>query len=71
MKINRLLTMLWAEIRCNLYLSWAGGLRGECLFVGDGKDGKRSIIGTATGSMLDNTLKIRRVFWCENREENT
>lgn len=69
-KIHRLFSILWAEMKCNFYLLGAGMTRGECLLVGYGSNGKRSIIGTVTGSMFDGTLQLRRVFWCCNEGKN-
>lgn len=65
----RLISLFWAQVKCHCYLFWAGLVRRECLFVGFGPSGKRSIIGTVTGSLWNNTLVLKRVFWCEGEQK--
>jgi len=65
-KLCRFLSLFVAEFKCTWYLLWASIARGECMFVGYGPTGRRSLVGTATGSMWDGTLTLRRIFWCEN-----
>ena len=65
-KVHRFLSIFWAEARCTWYLLWASIARGECMFVGYGPTGKRSLIGTVTGSIWNNTLVLKRIFWCES-----
>jgi hypothetical protein len=66
-KIHRLWSIFWAEMKCHFYLLWGSIARGECLFIGYGPNGKRSIIGTVTGSLFDGNLQLRRIFWCQNK----
>jgi hypothetical protein len=67
--IHRFLSLFWAEARYTWYLFWASIARSECMFIGYGQTGKRSLIGTVTGSIFDNTLIIKRIFWCEGERK--
>ena len=68
-KVHRFLSIFWAEVKCDFYLLWGSIARGECRIVAYGADGKRSIIGTTTGSIHDETLRLRRIFWYQNKEK--
>lgn len=66
-KLQRLVRLLWADVRCEGYLIGKGFWRGECKFCGWHKDdGRLSFIATSTGSIFDGTLTVKRVFWNEH-----
>lgn len=68
--VHRFLSLFWAETRCTWYLRlWASIACGECMLIGYGPTGKRSLIGTVTGSLCDNTLTLKRIFWCEGERK--
>ena len=62
---KRLWSLFLADVKCHVYLLWAGMCRGECFFVGYDSKGKRCIIGSSKGNMWDGTLTLRRIFWCQ------
>ncbi len=69
--LPRLVRLLLAELRCEWYLITKGMWRGESKFCGWHKDdGRLSFIASATGSIFDGTLTVKRVFWSEHGPNN-
>lgn len=68
-RVVRFLSIFWAEVKCTFYLLWGSIARGECMLIGYSPKGKRNIIGTTTGSIFSGNLQLRRIFWCENKEQ--
>ena len=69
--MKRFLKLLGAEIRCEWYLLWIGMWRGECKFCGWNKKNKISYIAAITGSIFDNNIKVKKVFYDERKYEDT
>lgn len=55
----------WALVRRYFYLLFKGMWRGECGFTAWGVDNRIWLVAAATGSVLNDTLKVTRVFYVE------
>ena len=64
-RFNRWCVMFWLELKCQIYLLFRGMFRGECQFTAWNNIGKKFFIGVVTGSLIHNTMVLKRVFWCE------
>lgn len=61
-QFHRLVRLLWAYFRCEIYLLRAMW-RGECMLTGYGEDGRIALIAATSGNIFDNTLAIKRIFY--------
>lgn len=66
--LRRLASLLIARIKCNWYLLWSGMWCGECEMLCWARDGRLCLVAATTGSLLDNSIKVVRVFWYENSQ---
>jgi len=63
---NRLIRLLWARIRCNVYLMFYGMWRGECEYTAyEAHTGRLIVVAASTGRILDDSIKLTREFWSE------
>lgn len=66
--MKRGLRLLWAQVRCELYLLTLGLVRREVKFTEWGPDGRLRYLATVTNLNGWTRLQPRRVFWNENAQ---
>lgn len=72
--MKRFFKYLWAYIKCDFYLLTQGMWKGESKLAGWGKDESKNqviFIAATTGSIWDNSIQVKRVFWNEEQATNT
>lgn len=68
--IREFMKIFWAHVRCEFYLLTKGMWKGECKMVGY-KSNNTTVICTITGSVLDGTAQLKKVFWPKDPNERT